>query len=370
MEILTVAELESKPFEELMSYFDAMEKETLDFQLHYVEIDELLLTKGTLPMDDLKVYFDMDHDNRKYTFPIVNEYDSYKKKMFLGHQILPPKGFLWKFNIKTNHLSFGVVDVVFEVVKMGLATDMKHWSDKLVFKQEYPFYYDFDSKEYVQVNPPTKKKDVPTVEYLEYQNRKNLHLYFEKRLEKENYVYQLNLEKASKTMGHGRLYTVTEINSVRNLFRKYLEFMENNKRYFKIKVRFNQIDQEHYDKLIEHVGELKRKVEEEKLLLDELEAKGYKEFMTVELHNDSVWRKEMERILETKNSIVKLFRYRDKNDVYFRKTDGYFTHTDKRLFENPVLIEVENCKSIYSETRTGRQIEKTELLEILNKKKP
>lgn len=373
MEILTATELENKAFEELLVYFDSIKKELLEFQLNYVGVDELLLTKDVITIVDLKDYFDLDHENRKYTFPMVNEYDSYKNKTFLGHQILPAKGFFWKFDVDIKYLSFGIVDVVFNVYKMGLATDMKHWSDKFVFKQEYPFYFDFELKQYVQVNRPTKKEmeeGVSSEGYLEYLNRKELHLHFEKRLEKENYVYQKNLEEASKVMGQGGWYTNTKIESVRSLFDRYLEFLETNKKYLGVKVHFNQIDQLHYERLSEHMENLKVRVVEGLLILEELEMEKHTEFMTTDLYYDPKWKPKTEIISGIRDSIVKFFRYRDRKDLYFKVDDGYFDYTDNRLFENPVLIEVENCKSIYSENRSSRQIEKSEILETMNKKKP
>lgn len=350
MNFIGEEEIIHKDLGDLFSYLEEIKSQVLPFELTFEPVSDVLLINDEISMDDLKDVFVFNHGERQYRFPSANEKKKYDGLSFLGHETLPAKGFFWEFETIIEPFPFGIIDVTFSIKRIGLATDLKHIGERNVFKQDYPFYYDFESGVYVQVS--LKGNTAP-----EYLKRKKLYAHLRKRLEDENLIYRSKLEAAAKELGKQGWLTETSIPKVRSLFSNYIGFIADFRKYFLIKLMYAQVDQDHYDRLVKHIDRL---VIDANLGLESLETfenRGWERFIQTDIRQDDLL-KLGKQLQGVRNEIAQFFFHQDKLKVGYKKMDGYFSYNEERLFENPVQIEVENSRQIHSQTLTTRREEK------------
>ena len=359
MDFIGEKEIIHKDLGDLFSYLEEIKEQLLPFELTFEPISDVLLINDGISMDDLKDVFVFNHAERQYCFPSANEKKKYDGLSFLGHETLPAKGFFWEFETIVEPFPFGIIDVTFSIKRIGLATDLKHIGEKVVFKQDYPFYYDFEKNVYVQV--AKKKKGQMTPELTEYLKRKNLYAHLRKRLEDENLIYRNKLEAAAKEFGKQGWLTEPSIPKVRSLFTDYISFIADIRKYFLIKLMYSQVDQEHYDRLLKHIDRLVSNANWGLQSLETFENRGWERFIQTDIRQDDLL-KLGKQLQGVRNEIAQFFFHQDKLKVGYKKMDGYFSYSEDRLFENPVQIEVENSRQIHSQTLTTRREGKQETL--------
>lgn len=363
-------ELQTRPLNELFNYLDELKKQTKQYKLLYKEVDELLLELDEIDFEEhLAKLFESDHEKGEYVFPFAEQQKKYNGEKFLEHDILPAKGFFWRFEIIKKEFPFGLVEVTFQMQKVGLASDMKHWGENRVFKEDYKYYYDYENKRYVHVNMKRDSEEKTT-----YQERKMLYMHLRLRLEKENQTYLRLLEEAAIELTEQKFIFERKTENLRKKFFRFIQQTNMLKKYLPIKIIFNQIDTEHLKHINIHLDQLLKDAEECLEYLRKYEEKGYNDVLGDSFSRDITYKDlheslETKKILETRDKIAEMFRMKNPSAVETRPMDGYFDYDDNRLYENIVQIEIEQARQLHSETRTSRRIEKENLLEKLKKKK-
>lgn len=370
MRMWEVHELQSRPLHELFAYLDELKKQTKEYKISYYEVDELLLELDEIDFaEHLGKTIQSDHKKGEYVFPFADQQKAYKDKTFLGHDILPAKGFFWRFETIKKEYPFGLVDVRFQMLKVQLASDMKHWGESRVYKEDKQYYYDYENERFVHVNT---KRD--SEEKAKWEERKALYLQLRKRLENENQTYLYQLEHAAKELGDHLLFTETNTKILRKKLFTFTQACKKLTVYLPIKTIFNQIDDQHFEHIKKHLHTLLKEAEECLEFLRDYEEKGYEDIMGspyatdlryIELHQSH----ETHRIKEARDKVVAMFRMKNPSVLDTRPLDGYYAYDTNRLYENLVQIEIEQARQLQSETRTTRRNEKANLLEKLKKKK-
>ena len=354
MDFLTSVQLELMEIEDIFQHLDKVNEQVTIHEIRFEEVPKELLHRTKLESKDLKSFFEFDHQRLVYQFPHIDQQEKFEGVTFMGHRPLPVKGFFWKTSLSLKMYEFGLLYMLFELKKISPASDLSHLGDRTVFKEEYDLMYDFDTNQYVHVQPKNEE------DYEEFNERRQLYAVLLERLEKDNDIYKNNLQEAVNVLGIHTNRTLSDVKVIKKLFQYTKNFMDQNIKHIRSKVFLAQITKDHFLVLKNEMEAIAHQVPMKLKWLEEFEVKNYRSIANyggfdMELEEKS------KLIHQFQLRIVQLFVYRDSKSVHFKTKDGFIGINEDRLFENLSQIEVESSLAIRSETRNKREQEKREL---------
>ena len=328
--------------------------EKREFEITYQNVPTYFTQKTEMTIDDVKEYFQFDIATCTYQFPFIDERNLIEINEFMGRKTVPAKNFFWLIQVQKTEKMFGIVDVLFKIVKITVKSNEERFENmQVVFKDETNYYYDYEQEQYVQINKKAKKND----NLDEYKRRVQLLEKCFERLEKENNAYLLLLQAASKHLTKKR--DTHNAESFLDYFQDYLAHYEMLKDYFPLKILYNHTDKINYRSILAFFGRVNQLVRES---VDELKTKritGDLRDINVHLFNS---------LSDLKKEIVSMFRLREEIEVMRKRQqnpyqcmDGFYKLDKDRLYANLVQIEVERFFKNNPGTKEQRKQEYEEL---------
>lgn len=343
-------DIEQIDFDELYQVLnDSFKKK--DFDLRKKNLDQSILSKNEIQINDVKEYFDFDVENDIYTFPYIDEREL-RLHTFEGMEVFPMKKFYWYIDSNMIERFFGLIDIEFTINKISLKRNDERFDDtRSVFKDVKSFYYDYEKEKYIQINKNGDNEF--TKEYLKREEKYYKTLL---RIENEMMMYLSRLERYRKIFT-SLPSTLNEYKYFYGELKKYA-FLES--KFLALKAFLKHIDINHYRGLKNALGRFKT-------FLGHFE-KYISNFSEKELHLKlSDFNDEFENITKinkfTQEEVSPMFQIREVEKIRKSKnssSQGYFSYGSK-VYENFVYLEFENLRKKYPDSEEMRKKEKLEI---------
>ncbi|KAB2477758.1 hypothetical protein [Bacillus cereus] len=368
MEMWSIEQVESVPLQDLIQFLLESTARRKPFDLKFEEIDQDLYFSNAITFKHIQDHFRFDVENREYVYPHGDERELYKGA-FMEYKKLPVKGFFWVLNTEKREQPLGFVDLLFTVSKVGIkANDRRFPDSRFVIRDEKKFMYDFEEDMYMQINVKGRNESTQA-----YNSRQELLAAVNKRLQAE---YDAYLERLNNMATDIKKYKATNTRDLKFYYVAIDEWFEENIRFLDIAFLYDHVDEDGYAHLKNHVGQKREQIKSMVIELDKIEEIfNGKVVDFVEYKHDEVLREHFVRSNALMDSVRRLFRQRNYNDMDKYALEpktcdwGYYDFDNERLYFNFVEMQTRRFYQNHAESWDSKMREEQELLNHLISKK-